>query len=228
MAITLTNTSKVAGSRFVALISGASGVGKTSLVKTMNPAETLIVSAESGLLCLNGTDYEVINIENFDDMIEVIGILQNDSTKAKFKNIYIDSLTEILDCLNADMAAKYPDKNKTFQRWDEYFSKAVGLIKILRDMAPYNIVFTSLTSQEKDGLEMKDIFDFPMARLKGKIKSFFDLSLHYKIIETEDNGPQRMLITDEAYSSLAKDRSGKLEAHEEPNLYQIMNKILTA
>lgn len=60
--INIKSTKTVSSERFVALVVGPSGIGKTSLAKTLPEKETLIISAESGLLCLSGTDYAVTEV----------------------------------------------------------------------------------------------------------------------------------------------------------------------
>jgi hypothetical protein len=62
-----------------------------------------------------------------------------------------------------------------------------------------------------------------VGKLKNKIKSYFDIALHLKI--TNDDKKERYLITSNAISPLAKDRSGKLNEMETADLTAIINKI---
>lgn len=221
MSIKETNTKTVSCERFIALIAGESNVGKTSLAKTLNPKDTLIISAESGLLSLKGTNISVWEIDEFADMLSVIERLKKG---VPFKNIYIDSLTEILDKHLEELKKQYSKKD-TFVMYDEYTRAGIWLIKELRDI-PYNVIFTCLVTQEKDGLVLIDQYDFAGSKLKYKMKSFFDLCLHMKIMKFEDGVKERVLITNGEESNLAKDRSGSLAKIEKADLTYIMNKVL--
>jgi energy-coupling factor transporter ATP-binding protein EcfA2 len=222
MAIRKTNTNNVVHDGFFALIAGESGAGKTYLARTLPNDDTLIISKESGLLSLKGTNIEVLEIETFDDFAELVLAIKNGDIKKS--NVYIDSLTDILDTQVAALKEKYPNKKDSFKMWDEYTSAAIWAIKTLRDSKGYNIIFTCLTAQEKDGTELVDQFDFSGSKLKYKIKSFFDLAFHLKTFDGED-GKFRGLVTSNEESKLAKDRSGCLLPIEKPDLTYIIDKI---
>lgn len=81
------------------LIYADSGLGKTTLAATLNPAETLIISAESGLLSLKRFKIPALIVRSLEDFVEAISMVKSPSTDWA-KNIYVDSLTEIAEqCL---------------------------------------------------------------------------------------------------------------------------------
>ena len=214
----ITNTSKVQQDGFCALIAGNSGVGKTSLAKTLPSANTLVISQESGLLCLKGTSYDTIEIETWEDFTKVAsGIKSGNIYKAfphrkePFRNYFIDSLTEIMDNYVAELKPQFPDKKNTFQMWGMYLDMATHYIKYLRDTKHANVFMTCLTKKEQDGMNQIDQFDFAGSKLKDKIKSYFDEVFLLVAGKDEGGNSIRYLITDESESSLAKDRSGLLE-----------------
>jgi len=100
------------------------------------------------------------------------------------------------------------------------------IIKVLRDFRPYSVVFTCLSSTEKDGLELVDDFSMPGQSVKENLKAYFDLVLHYQVFTDDEGASHRKLITDTSVSRLAKDRSGKLDSYEDANLSTIINKVL--
>jgi len=207
-----------------ALIAGESGAGKTFLASTLPHDDTIIISKESGLRSLRkvAPTIEVESIENFNDLASIIDEISAGKYTKK-KNIYIDSLTDILDTELASLKEVFAKKD-TFNMWDEYFLKARWAITTLRDVTNKNIFFTCLAGQEKDGLVMVDQFDFTGSKLKTKIKSYFDLCFHLKAFN--DGGDSyRGLITDSAISPLAKDRSGLLLPVDKPDLTYIINKL---
>lgn len=218
-----TTTTEASIDGVFALIAGESGAGKTFLAKTLPESETLIISKESGLLSLCGTNIDVEEIDSFMDFAEIITEIQGGSYP--HQNIYIDSLTDILETEVLDLKRKYPDKKDSFKWYDEYERKLKWSIMSLRDIKNKNIFFTCLTAQEKDGMHMVDQFDFYGTKLKGKIKAYFDLVMHLKVFNDDELGMYRGLVTAYTESSLAKDRSGKLLPIEKPDLGHIINKI---
>lgn len=227
------STKDLTSERFVALIVGESGVGKTSLAKTlpMPHEEMLIFSAESGLLCLNGTDIPVYEIDPknpWKSIEEIFEYLCTDEAKERFKYIFVDSLTEIAQLILAELKRDplLSDKKNGFLLWGSYADRMTKIIKIFRDFKPYSVVFSCLSTKEKDGLGMVDDFSMPGQSVKENLKAYFDLVLHYQLFTDDEGVVHRKLVTDTSVSRLAKDRSGKLDSYEEPNLAQIINKVL--
>jgi len=227
----ITSTLNIASERFYGLIVGESGIGKTSLVKTLpSPmARVLIGSAESGLLCLAGTDIPVYEFDNdmtWDSVCELVAYLKKDNGKT-FDYIYIDSLTEIVEKLLAELKRdpKLSDPKNTFLLWGKLKEQMKIFLIAMRDLKECSVIFTCLPATEKDGLELKDIFKMP-GGTKDDVKPLFDIVLHYKLFKDDDGSTVRKLVTCTEESRLAKDRSGRLEKYEDPCLATIINKIL--
>lgn len=230
--IKIKKTGQIATKRFVALIVGESGIGKTSLVKTLpEPEEAiLLISAESGLACLDGTNIDVVEVDpnNTTGSLESIyDYLQSDEAKKKYKYVFIDSLTEIGQLIVAELKKDphFGQPKNALQLWGKYTELMTMICKSYRDMSDYSVIFTCLNAVEKDGLEKFESFNLQGSSIKNSIKAWYDLVLFYKVYKDED-GTHRMLVTDTAESPLAKDRSGKLEAYEKADLSVIINKII--
>lgn len=221
----ITSTKTASNSRLAALIVGPSGIGKTSLAASLPPSETLIVSAEAGLLCLQGTDIDTVEIKNRKDLDEVMRFL---TEKTTYKYLFIDSLTEIGDMFLRELKddPKYADANKAFKLYGAYNDLISAYTKAFRDLTSYSVFVTCLDSTKSDGLEKVHTFNIPGQAVKDNLKSWFDIVFEYKVYQDEEGNPHRKLVTDMAESSLAKDRSGKLNKYEEPNLGEIINKLL--
>ena len=79
----ITNTNDTTNKNIYALIVGSSGVGKTSLAKSLNHDETLILSAESGLLSIADANIDVIEINNYENLLAAFNFIAKGT---KYKN----------------------------------------------------------------------------------------------------------------------------------------------
>lgn len=221
------NTREVSSSRFIAVIAGPSGIGKTSQVRFLPEAETLIISAEAGLLCLHGTNYAVAEVKSSDDLLEVYEFLTKDPPQ--FKYIFIDSLTEIMKILLEEKKndPKYQDPKFTRNMYGDFGEQGIKIIKVFRDLAQYSVIFTCLDQLDKEGVMTVEEYNIPGKMINKDLKSLFDLVLHMKIHkDPETQESKRVFLTDESVSRLAKDRSGKLDLVEDANIGTIITKVL--
>ncbi len=227
----ITSTKNIGHDRLKMLIVGPSGAGKTTLASTINE-ETLIISAESGLLSLSSHDIDVYDLTQEQDIakrysliIEAYKYLQTEEAKKKYKWIYIDSLTELSQILVAFLKKKYPDKKDALSMWGEYNDGIISMIKSFRDLPTYNVVFTALQSVDKDdngkrfyGVEM-------FGKISNKVEAFFDELFTLRVIDNDKGETKRALLTQRQDPYIGKDRSGKLDLYEPANLSAIMQKI---
>jgi phage nucleotide-binding protein len=225
-------TGDIATKRFVALIVGPSGIGKTSLVRTLPEPEDkiLIISAESGLACLDGTSIDVLEVDPtkpMESLEEIYEALSKDEYKKKYKYIFIDSLTEIGQLIISELKRDphYGQPKNALQMWGKYGELMTTIVKGYRDMSDYSVIFTCLDAVEKDGLEKLESFNLQGSSIKNNVKAWFDLVLFYKVFRDDEGNNIRKLVTDISESPLAKDRTGKLEAYEDADLSVIINKI---
>lgn len=226
-------TGNLAVKRLAMLIIGPSGVGKTSLIKTLPQptSETLMISFEGGTLCLKGTDFDVVESDNNDPigfLEEIYSELSNKAYKEKYKNIFIDSLTEIGQAVLSQLKKDphYGQAKNALQMYGKYNDVMTTIVKSFRDMTDYNVFFTALDSVEKDGLEKFESVSIPGSSLKASIRAWFDIVVFYKIFKDESGNVHRKLVTSAEESPLAKDRSGKLETYEDADLAAIINKVI--
>lgn len=225
-------TGDIATKRFVALVVGPSGIGKTSLVRTLPDPESkiLIISAESGLACLDGTSIDVLEVDPLkpmESLEEIYDALCTDAYKKKYNYIFIDSLTEIGQLIVSELKRDphYGQPKNALPMWGKYGELMTTIVKGYRDLSDYSVIFTCLDAVEKDGLEKLESFNLQGSSIKNNVKAWFDLVLFYKVYRDEEGNHIRKLVTDISESPLAKDRTGKLEPFEDADLSVIINKI---
>jgi phage nucleotide-binding protein len=233
--IKIKKTGEIASKRFTALIVGPSGIGKTSLVRTLPEPESkiLLISAESGLACLAGTNIDVIEVDPtspVESLEEIYEALTTKEYTKKYSYVFIDSITEIGQLIISQLKkdAFYGQAKNMLPMYGKYNEVMSVIIKGYRDLSDYSVIFTCLDAVEKDGLEKLESFNVPGSQVKNNLKAWFDLVMFYKIYKDEEGNSVRKLVTDISESPLAKDRTGKLEAYEEADLSAIINKITGA
>ncbi len=213
----INKTSDKKKTRISILNYGPSGIGKTSLASSLE--KTLIISAESGLLSLKKFDIDYVTVNSIKDLREIITMLKQGTD---YKNIFIDSITEISRIVLDELNQEYPDRKDTFVLYGEYAKLMRGIVISFRDLEPYDVILTALPKVEKDETNKR----FTTCDLTGKIASqlpaYFDEVFYYDFVGEENT---RALLTQGSDKIVAKDRSGRLKKYEKPNLQAIINKI---
>lgn len=236
--------------RLCVLLLGPAGIGKTSQLRCIcgedyrnggwvkldvRPEKVLVLSAESGLLCVRdlvaNSQVTGFEIDNFDSFQEALRYCQSPAFKKEgYQWIFIDSLTEISARCAEHMQSKYKDENNGFKIWGDYTQSMTDVIKAFRDMPGVNVVFTCLISMDKDKIgRWFPAPDISGSSLKSRLTSYFDevFVLDRKPVVFKDGKERESLVfcTREPVG-LAKDRSGRLRAEEYPNLLLIKNSII--
>lgn len=222
--------------RLSILVVGPSGSGKTRLMGTL-PGRVLIVNMENGLLSVSsGSEIAVYDCtvdgqgkemaRNF-RFQKLLHFLTTELPKLadKFDWICFDSLTEIAQNLVETLKIKYPDKKDALVLWGEYNDVMRSLIKQLRDYRPFNILLLALDSVDKDEMGRRFIGVDIQGKISQGIPALMDEVFYLKQFDKEDGTKPTMLITSNYQNITAKDRSGKLDQFEVPNMATIVAKI---
>lgn len=200
------------------IIYGSSGIGKTSLSKTCG-AKTLILSAERGLLSLANSEVDYVDINTTEELSEAYAEIYNNDT---YDTIIVDSITEIAEIILVKEKASTKDARQAYATMQE---KVVKLFRAFRDL-PNKHVFL-LAQESKLIVDNKLLFvpGYPGAKLSDISTYKFDLIMRYLLVQDEDGINNRLLQTSSDLDSVAKDRSGRLDFFENPNIGDIIAKI---
>lgn len=202
------------------LIYGKSGVGKTTLAKTLN-GKTLVISFENGLLSLQGSDVDYIECEG--DKLTWMQNAFKFAAESDYDNVVVDSMTEVCDILLAEATKSFPAQNQVMPRYGEYNTRANQFIRYTRGMGK-TIIFLALEKEDKDNIGRTTYLPDIPGSIAKKCNAYFDIVAHFVVVE-KDEKMHRLLCTKAQASSICKDRSGKLAEYELPNLGDIFNKI---
>lgn len=224
MAIKLTTTEQAATDNGIKIVCyGQAGAGKTVLCATTGDHKsTIIISAEAGLLSIADADIPVIEIGSLEDLVEAYQWLTQTEEGKKFNWICLDSISEIAEVVlnKAKKEAKDPR-----QAYGEMQEKMEDIIRAFRDL-PRNVYFSAkMESYQDDNGVVRYQPMFPGKRLSNALPYFFDEVFFLRVEKDEHGVSHRYLQTQPDVKYHAKDRSGKLDANERPNLAAIAKKI---
>lgn len=222
MAIKFTTTDKAVMSGVKVLVYGKSGMGKTRLCATA--PKPIILSAESGLLSLRQYSIPVMEIKTVDDLVEAHQWFISNPHAKQFETVCIDSITEIGETVLANAKRQVKDPR---QAYGELIEKMTATIKAFRDLEGFNVYMAAKAEPTKD--EMSGIVSYgpamPGSKLGPQLPYLFDEVFALRQNRTPQGVEFTYLQTKAELQWDAKDRSGALDAIEEPNLSKIFSKI---
>ena len=208
------------------LVYGGAGVGKTTLIASLT-GKILIISAEAGLLSLAGADIDA-------DVVEVTSIeaLRAVYTELRagdhgYEWVVLDSVSEIAEVVLSSEKAKTKDPRQA------YGALSDEMVKIMRAFRDLNcgVYFSAKLASTKDEAtsRVSHSIGMPGAKLGEALPYLFDEVFRLVVIDEDDgNGGKvasRYLLTATDGKSVAKDRSGKLDAYEPADLGAVVVKI---
>ena len=221
MAINLKSTGNLAGNGVKLLVYGAAGAGKTSLIPTL--PSPIVLSAEGGLLSIQDAETPYLEITTMAELQEVYKWLAESAEAAQFESVAIDSISEIAEvCLNYEKKVN-KDPRAAYGSMQEQMA---DIIRAFRDLPAKHVLMTAKLEKTQD--EMGRILyapSMPGNKTGQSLPYFFDEVLALRVEKDADGFAQRALMCDSDGLWLAKDRSGKLESWEAPDLTVIINKI---
>jgi phage nucleotide-binding protein len=221
MAINLRSTSDLAANGLKVLVYGQAGAGKTSLIQTLpNP---IILSAEGGLLSIQDAGLPYIEITSMSELKEAYEWVIGSDEAKQFQSVALDSISEI-----AEVVLDYEKKvaKDPRQAYGEMQTKMAEVIRLFRDIVGKNVYMSAKLEKTQD--EMGRVLyapSMPGNKTGQSLPYYFDEVLALRVEKDAEGVTQRALMCDSDGLWLAKDRSGKLEQWEAPDLTAIINKI---
>jgi phage nucleotide-binding protein len=221
MAISVKTTGSLAANGVKVLVYGQAGAGKTSLIKTL--PSPIVLSAEGGLLSIKDADLPYIEISDMETLREAYTWLTQSDEAKGFESVALDSISEIAEVvLNAEKKAT-KDPRQAYGAMQEQMA---DIIRAFRDLPGRNVYMSAKLEKTQD--EMGRVLyapSMPGNKTGQALPYFFDEVLALRVEKDSEGVTQRALMCDSDGLWLAKDRSGKLEAWEAPDLGAIIAKI---
>lgn len=221
MAVSLKRTGGLSANGVKILVYGQSGAGKTSLIKTL--PSPVVLSAEGGLLSIQDADIPFIEIKTMADLMEAYAWCKDSAEAAEFQSVALDSISEV-----AEVVLNHEKKltKDVRQAYGTLAEQMTDIIRAFRDLPGKNVYFSAKMEKAQDE-QGRILFNpsMPGKSLTQGIAYFFDEVLALRVERDQEGKNVRALMCDTDGLWLAKDRSGKLDAYEAPDLGAIIAKI---
>jgi phage nucleotide-binding protein len=221
MAINVKSTGSLAANGVKVLVYGQAGAGKTSLIKSL--PSPIVLSAEGGLLSIQDADLPFIEIASMDDLREAYEWLTSSDDAKAYQSVALDSISEIAEvCLNHEKKVN-KDPRAAYGAMQEQMA---DIIRAFRDLPGRHVYMSAKLEKTQD--EMGRVLyapSMPGNKTGQALPYFFDEVLALRVEKDGEGATQRALMCDSDGLWLAKDRSGKLDAWETPDLSAIIAKI---
>jgi phage nucleotide-binding protein len=223
MAINLKTTKSLASSGVKLLVYGQAGAGKTSLIPTL--PTPIVLSAEGGLLSIAEADLPYIEISDMASLREAWSWLSESAEAKDFQSVALDSISEIAEVVLNHEKKSSKDPRQAYGAMQEQMA---DIIRAFRDLPGRHVYMSAKLEKTQD--EMARVLyapSMPGNKTGQQLPYFFDEVLALRVEKDGEGNTQRALMCDSDGLWLAKDRSGKLEMWEGPDLGAIIKKIET-
>lgn len=217
--IKLTSTN-IASDFVKVLVFGDSGVGKTSLIATS--PKPIIISAEAGLMSISHTNIPVIEVSSLEELWEAYEFVIS-SEANEFDTICVDSISEIAEVMLSTYKKEHKDGRAAYGQLNDSMLELIRMFRDIKDKHVYMSAKMARIEDANSGIAKYKAM-MPGRTLVQQLPYLFDEILCLQIGEADD-GTYRYLQTQPSITHDAKDRSGKLDDPEEPDLGLIFNKI---
>jgi phage nucleotide-binding protein len=221
MAINLRSTKGLHANGVKLLVYGNAGTGKTSLIPTL--PTPIVFSAEGGLLSIADADVSYVEVSSYDTLMEAYRWVTESDEAKHFESIALDSISEIAEVVLNHEKKIAKDPRQAYGAMQEQMS---DIIRAFRDIPNKHVYFTAKCEKATD--ETGRILyapSMPGNKTGQQLPYFFDEVLALRVEKDAEGVAQRALMCDSDGIWQAKDRSGKLDTWEAPDLGSIIAKI---
>ena len=204
------------------LLYGRAGIGKTYAIASC--PDPIIISAESGLLSLQGQDIPYVVVRTSQELREAYKWLNESDEAKKFKTVAIDSISEVSDLAFIESKEKLGKlASDPVELYPHHRATVLPILTAFRGL-PMHFVATAREQTKRLKRELLTSPAMIGSKLSDDLPYVFDLVLHY----TLDADDKRIVYTNSTCGNIAKDRTGLLPAKirdTDKVLGRVINKI---
>jgi phage nucleotide-binding protein len=221
MAISLKSTRGLHAHGVKVLAYGQAGAGKTSLITTL--PSPVVLSAEGGLLSIAGAEVPYIEVTSMGTLREAYEWLTSSAEAQQYQSVALDSISEIAEVVLGAEKKATKDPRQAYGAMQEQMA---DIIRGFRDLPGRHVYMSAKLEKSQDEMgRMLYAPSMPGNKTGQALPYFFDEVLALRVEKDAEGVTQRALMCDSDGLWLAKDRSGKLDAWEAPDLGSVIRKI---
>ncbi len=221
MALTFGNTKDLGGA-INCMCYAPAGFGKTVLGSTA--PTPLFISAENGLLSIKDKGIPFLEINSMEDFKEAFEFVSRSDSAKGFETICIDSITDIAETVLIDFKKGVKDPRQAYGQLADEMLHEMNRWKHFNSKHVYITAKQARLDGAADG-STQYIPTMPGKQLPQQLPYWGDELFALRIVKDEEGKDRRVVQTQPDIHYYAKDRSGKLEFYEYPDLTLIFNKI---
>ena len=235
------------------IIVGPAGIGKTSLLYSLDPKTTLFVNAEAGELSVQQWGGDMVRLRTWPDARNIAAAIggpnpayapEENYSEAhyessrqdgfdKYETIFIDSITEVSRICFA-WCQKQPEcfnkngEKDTRGAYGLLGREMVAWLKQFQHAPRVNVWLVGLLNEVKDDFgRINHVMQVEGSKTALEAPGITDQVVSMVQFTPEEGEPYRAFVTHAVnpWGYPAKDRSGRLDLIEKPHLGELMDKI---
>ena len=198
------------------VVCGQSGVGKTTLARTLNPSTTLFMDLEAGDAAIEGHPIDVVRPRTWMECRDLACFLGGANPSLSDDQPYSQSHYDYV-------AQMYGDTSEVWQKYDTLFVDSIQHIR------SKNVIFVGILDEVTDDYGRKQYnLQIEGAKTGRELPGIVDEVITMAIL-SGDHGQYRAFVCQplNEWGYPAKDRSGRLDTLEEPHLGKLIEKMNT-
>lgn len=208
---------------------GGPGAGKTPLINTA--PSPVFLAIEPGLLSMRGSTVPTYKAYEHKDGVaagvkEFFEWFHSSNEVNKFQTLAVDSISEMAEAI---LRAKMKVLKNKLQAYGEMSFDVMDILTKLYYTRNKHIVL--IAKQHEDPETRRKRPSLPGQDLHTKVPHFFDEILHYAKLPAGTipgvMNEVKAIRTRETFDIMARDRSGRLDEFEQPDLSLIFNKCMS-
>lgn len=204
-----------------AIVYGPPGSAKTPSVATA-PAPVLL-AAEPGMLSMKGTNIATYEAQTWAKIKEFFEWVHGSNESRQFQTVAVDSVSQICEIHLRDNPKKH---SHGLQKYGAMAEDVYDILHKLYYMKERHIYLICKQAVERTDASTKVRPYFPGNDLDIKVPHLFDEILHLDNHIVPGVGPTRAFHCFNGIGAMCRDRSGKLQEYEPPNVSALFAKCM--